>query len=140
MILYTGGKYQGKLNIAMQDNGLLTDDVFDFSCDETCDFSDKKIQADSDFAKKKIWYEVDSYIRRMAFTGLSIEDMTEKCIKLIDGFCPEIVIINEVGAGVIPMDKTENNFREAVGRVSVYAANKSEKVYRVVCGIRTEIK
>lgn len=140
MILYTGGKYQGKLKIAMMNSSYKEDDIFDFSSDAVCDLIIEKNQADNAFANKKIWYGIDSYIRRLSFNGVSIEEITEKCIILIDSYNPEIIIINEVGAGVIPMDKADNNFREAVGRVSVYVASKCEKVYRVVCGIQTEVK
>ncbi len=54
---------------------------------------------------------------------------------------PDIVIIsNEVGGGVVPVDKFEREYREAVGRANCYLAEKAEEVVRVVCGIGQTLK
>ena len=52
----------------------------------------------------------------------------------------EVVICNEVGSGVVPIDKAERMTREATGRLCVLLAEKAEKVIRVFCGIPTIIK
>ena len=52
----------------------------------------------------------------------------------------EIVICNEVGSGIIPIDKTERLGREAVGRLCVQLARQAEAVVRLVCGLPTVIK
>lgn len=44
------------------------------------------------------------------------------------------VICDEVGCGVVPMDRAEREWREAVGRVCCALAKEAE-VERVVCGI-----
>ena len=51
-----------------------------------------------------------------------------------------VVAANEVGAGVVPMEKEERVFREAVGRVLCLIAERSETVVRCVCGIGVRIK
>ena len=54
---------------------------------------------------------------------------------------PEAVIVaNEVGAGVVPVEAQERTFREAVGRALCAVAQASEQVTRVVCGIGVRIK
>ena len=54
---------------------------------------------------------------------------------------PDIVLVSqEVGYGVVPMDAFDRKYREAVGRVCTGLAAKSSKVIRVVCGIGTVIK
>ena len=54
---------------------------------------------------------------------------------------PEAVIVsNEVGAGVVPIDPTERAFREAVGRALCVAAQAADSVTRVICGIGVRIK
>ena len=54
---------------------------------------------------------------------------------------PDIVVVSqEVGYGVVPMDAFDRKYREAVGRVCTGLASKSKKVTRVVCGIGTVIK
>ena len=52
----------------------------------------------------------------------------------------EVVICNEVGSGVVPIDRTERAAREAVGRLCVDLAERAEKVVRLCCGIPTVIK
>lgn len=59
-------------------------------------------------------------------------------------FCekhPDAVIVaNEVGAGVVPMNREDRAFREAVGRALCVIAQKAESVTRFVCGIGVRIK
>lgn len=55
--------------------------------------------------------------------------------------CPSAVIVaNEVGSGVVPIDAGERAYREAVGRALCVIAGASETVTRVVCGIGVRIK
>ena len=51
-----------------------------------------------------------------------------------------VIIMNEVGSGIIPMEKSERTWRENVGRCGCIIASRSEKVIRIVCGIPTFIK
>lgn len=52
----------------------------------------------------------------------------------------KVVICNEVGSGVVPVDKAERAAREATGRVCVALAEKAEKVIRICCGVPSVIK
>lgn len=52
----------------------------------------------------------------------------------------EVIICNEVGCGVIPMEESERNWRETVGRACCELAKKAQSVIRVQCGIGTTIK
>ena len=51
-----------------------------------------------------------------------------------------VIVANEVGAGIVPIDPQERAFREAVGRALCVIAQASETVVRVVCGIGMRIK
>lgn len=51
-----------------------------------------------------------------------------------------VIICNEVGSGVVPMEQKEREYREAVGRCGCYLAQKADQVYRVLMGIGTRIK
>lgn len=54
---------------------------------------------------------------------------------------PEIVIVsNELGCGVVPVDKFDRAFREKTGRLCTKLAAASDEVHRVVCGIGVVIK
>ncbi len=54
---------------------------------------------------------------------------------------PEAVVVsNEVGCGIVPMDAGERAWREAVGRALCEIASRSQTVTRVFCGIGVHIK
>ncbi len=54
---------------------------------------------------------------------------------------PEVVLVSdEVGCGVVPMDAFDRAYREAVGRICTELAACSKRVTRVICGIGTVIK
>ena len=59
-------------------------------------------------------------------------------------FCREhlecAISANEVGAGVVPIQKEDRLFREAVGRALCVIAQEAEQVTRCVCGIGVRIK
>ena len=59
-------------------------------------------------------------------------------------FCREhpdaVVVSDEVGSGVVPMEAEDRAFREAVGRVLCVIARNAEQVTRCVCGIGVRIK
>ena len=51
-----------------------------------------------------------------------------------------VIVANEVGAGIVPIDAGERAFREAAGRALCVIAQSSDTVVRVVCGIGVCIK
>lgn len=51
-----------------------------------------------------------------------------------------VVICNEVGSGIIPLERADREAREATGRLCIRLAQAAEKVIRLVCGIPTVIK
>lgn len=51
-----------------------------------------------------------------------------------------VVISNEVGNGIVPMDPFEREYRERLGRMLVEIAAEAEHVERVICGIGQKIK
>ena len=59
-------------------------------------------------------------------------------------FCREhpdaVVVSDEVGSGVVPMEAEDRAFREAVGRVLCVIARNAEQVTRCVCEIGVRIK
>lgn len=54
---------------------------------------------------------------------------------------PDLIIVtDEIGYGIVPLDPKERVYREQVGRICTALAKESEEVYRVICGIGTRIK
>ena len=51
-----------------------------------------------------------------------------------------IFICNEVGCGIVPIDKFERKYRERVGQICCILASMSSKVHRVVSGVGSLIK
>jgi len=51
-----------------------------------------------------------------------------------------VVVCDEVGSGVIPLEKRDREAREATGRLCVLLAREAERVVRVVAGIPVVLK
>ncbi|MBD5550419.1 MAG: hypothetical protein HDQ96_04470 [Lachnospiraceae bacterium] len=73
--------------------------------------------------------------------------------RMISGGCPEdeimsfldchedcIIICDEIGNGIVPIDAFEREYRERVGRILVQLAKRAEGVERIICGIGQKIK
>ena len=77
------------------------------------------------------------FIRKELKAGREVQDLAKRLMEKN----PEIVLISdEVGYGVVPLDAFERKFRESVGRVCTELAAYSSEVTRVICGIGTVIK
>ncbi len=50
------------------------------------------------------------------------------------------IVCDEVGCGVVPVEKTERAYRELVGRLLCFLAQKAEHVVRIVAGMPMKIK
>lgn len=50
-----------------------------------------------------------------------------------------VIISDEIGYGLVPVDAFERQYREAAGRVNCFLAKRAKQVIRVVCGIGTRI-
>ena len=54
---------------------------------------------------------------------------------------PDIILIsNELGYGVVPIDKFDREYRETTGRVCTRLAKKSKSVVRIICGMECVLK
>lgn len=54
---------------------------------------------------------------------------------------PEAIIISdEIGNGIVPMDPAEREYRERLGRILITVADRADRVERVICGIGQRIK
>ena len=77
------------------------------------------------------------FIRKEMQTGNDVSELAERLIQVN----PQVVLVsNEVGYGIVPIDAFDRAYREAVGRVCTKLAAYSTQVTRVVCGIGTVIK
>ena len=51
-----------------------------------------------------------------------------------------VVICNEVGCGVVPVEPAQRARREAVGRLCCHLAREAAAAYRVACGLPLRLK
>lgn len=51
-----------------------------------------------------------------------------------------VIVANEIGSGIVPMDAGERAWREAAGRALCVLAQYADQVTRAVCGIGVRIK
>ena len=77
------------------------------------------------------------YIRKQLRQGTAPEAM-------IENFGKEhpdcILICDEIGNGIVPMEAEERTYRERTGRILEQLAAQADEVVRVVCGIGQKIK
>lgn len=52
----------------------------------------------------------------------------------------EAVICDEVGCGVVPLERADRERREAVGRLCCALAREAQAVYRLQCGLAMRLK
>lgn len=52
----------------------------------------------------------------------------------------EAVICDEVGCGVVPLERKERERREAIGRLCCQLAREAQAVYRLQCGLAMRLK
>lgn len=82
-------------------------------------------------------FDFHEFIKRMMKDEISTEDLAE----LIIENNPDIVIVSdEIGYGLVPVDRFLREYREQTGRICTKLAAFSKCVVRVILGIGTTIK
>lgn len=93
--------------------------------------------AKKDNPKAEILDQFHEQIRLISDRG---EDPREFAWKICQTHPHAVIVADEVGAGVVPMNASDRAFREAVGRALCVIAQNSETVVRATCGIGVRIK
>lgn len=130
MILVTGGFCQGKREFAAGLMGLTVGPGFD------------AITADGQGDDPALAFERDVLIGFHHYIAvlLSRGQSAEPFVRQVIAHRPAVIVMDEVGYGIVPIDKNDRSYREAVGRAGQLLAAEADEVYRVVCGIGTRIK
>lgn len=111
MILIIGGFAQGKTTVAQQT-----------------------------FPETELWDDFHLYVKQQLNEGKLPSEITENVMTKISQNKDLVIICNELGCGIVPMEKTDRQWREVTGRILCIIAEKAEKVFRVTCGIMEKIK
>ena len=67
-------------------------------------------------------------------------DPKEEVKALLERSDPRVVIADEIGCGLVPIDPFERAWREETGRILCALAREAEAVVRVHCGFPQAIK
>ena len=83
----------------------------------------------------RILYKLNDVIKN----NMDNENVTEYVLEQVRD--KDIIIVcDEVGCGIVPIDKNENDYREKVGRCCCALAKTADSVERVYSGIAAVIK
>lgn len=125
MELYIGGAFQGKLDYVLgkkQKNMRIADGA---DC------------SDDAFVSADILNHLHLLIQRKLQAGEGVETLIDE----IYAANPQIILISdEVGCGIVPLERKDREYREAVGRILCQAAQKADCMERIFGGIGMRIK
>lgn len=126
MWLITGGAYQGKLDYVMSKKTIPFEQIVD---GETCELQE--------LLEKSLVTNFHLWVKRMLLEKKDVFPLVEEMFQKNPDL---IIIVNELGCGIVPMDAFDRAYREVTGRVCSKIAKEATEVHRVVCGIGMVIK
>lgn len=127
MKLVIGGYAQGKLNYVLSKYCLQKEAVWDGVLPE--DGPEDKTPV--------IINHFHHWVKKRMLEGGCPE---EEIGAFLDQFEDSIILCDEIGNGIVPVDSLEREYRERTGRILVQLAQRAEEVERVICGIGQKIK
>lgn len=135
MVLIVGGRAQGKSAFARENYGeeaVLTGGLQDIIKGWLACLPENYIEdmINKGIAEKD---EAAADILSRAFIVNVLDDM----VRIRDD---AVIICDEVGCGIVPLDRAERLYRDVTGRVCCDLAARADSVIRVHCGIGMRIK
>ncbi|MCD8052688.1 MAG: bifunctional adenosylcobinamide kinase/adenosylcobinamide-phosphate guanylyltransferase [Lachnospiraceae bacterium] len=125
MVLITGGAFQGKLDRARE--------LAAREDREPVIVSEEYARAE-DIIRADIWDQFHAWVKRRMEEG--VDAQTEAELAEILAANPRLIIVTrEMGCGLVPVDAFERAWRERVGRLGCFLAERAERVYLVTCGV-----
>lgn len=136
MRLVIGGYAQGKLHYVLKKYDLPQ------TCVQEAENCLSPMDAAAGSAAEKadgilIVNHLHRWTRRELEAGREPEQELEAFLRM---FPDCILICDEIGSGIVPMDAKEREWRERTGRIMTRLAQDAESVERVVCGIGQILK
>ncbi|MCI8747730.1 MAG: hypothetical protein HFH67_07670 [Lachnospiraceae bacterium] len=125
--VYTGGAFQGKLEYVLEKKGYGRDSVLEGAVINplTCT------------SGYKIINHFHEFIRNYVDKPEEVNEFAEMLVRTRDDI---IIITDQVGCGIVPLDRTEREWRELHGRVMCRLASNAKHVERIICGTGQVIK
>lgn len=134
MIFIIGGENQGKLEYLFNISTFKKEDVVD--CLKVDELKAEEIL----MSNKPVIYNFNNLIKELLVVYDDEEKVKENIKRMIKENRKAAIISNEIGYGIVPIDKFERRYRELTGRICCEVAKESKEVHRVICGIGTIIK
>ena len=132
MKLVVGGCSQGKLDYVLDESA-----VQDFYIADSELPNAEQLQWAEDKGKTVIVNHFHAWMRASIRQGKNVE---QEILEFISNAPDSIVISDEIGNGIVPLDNFEREYRERTGRILVKLAEQADEVVRVICGIGQKIK
>lgn len=127
MKLVIGGYAQGKCNYVLQDYDMEMVEIWDGEIPENTVRSKEIV----------VINHLHNWIRERIAQG---ECPEEEIFAFVEKYPDCVLISDEIGNGIVPIEAFEREYRERTGRILVELAKKAKEVERVICGIGQKIK
>ena len=126
MVLITGGAYQGKVDFAVDKFNVSRKDIY------TCTRDKVELPEGAGIINN---------VEELVWACLANDrDPLKYLAARKSRWNKSVMIVNDISCGIVPMDKNERIFREAVGRTTMYLAQEAIAVVRVFAGIGKRLK
>lgn len=130
MELYIGGCFQGKTAYVKNkypDIKLLDENTFE----ELFDLKGSEV---------RVWNHFHLAVLKLFQRGMDAEEIKGKILSILDRNENLVIISDEIGNGIVPMEKLQRTYREETGRLLIEIAKRSDHVERIICGMAQVIK
>ncbi|RGZ00592.1 bifunctional adenosylcobinamide kinase/adenosylcobinamide-phosphate guanylyltransferase [Clostridium sp. AM58-1XD] len=128
MKFVTGGAWQGKKRWVLS------------AMEGIQSFADGRDSSYEEAESRQAVLAFHEYILRMVQEGREEDEIIGFTAGIIEKNPDVVIIMDEIGYGIVPQDAQERRYREAAGRTGQFLAARAEEVYRVVAGIGQRIK
>ena len=126
MVLITGGAYQGKVDFAVDKFNVSRKDIY------TCTRDKVELPEGAGIINN---------VEELVWACFANDrDPLKYLAARKSRWNKSVMIVNDISCGIVPMDKNERIFREAVGRTTMYLAQEAIAVVRVFAGIGKRLK
>lgn len=144
MKLIIGGYAQGKLDYVKQKYEKIT--IFEFK-EKILSFEELSVSIgnnnDQVFVINHFNYSVRNFLKKNE-NDKNKEELwamfKQQLFNIVDKNPKLIIISDEIGNGIVPIDSFEREYREKTGRLLIQLASIADEVVRVICGIGQKIK
>ena len=145
MILVIGGYAQGQLDYVRATYKVREQDIYSGQMPSQVRDTPRDRDVNPVFARQstehgETWIVIDKF-NEWAIRELHAgREPMDAIRRLIERYPNCILISDEIGNGIVPVEESARNIRDAVGGLQVKMAEQADEVIRVICGLGQKIK